>query len=170
MGPEDDHEWHNWLDDRCAFEARTILQDPTVVSQLRKLLSGAPKKVSLMFGCEHLTPVYFLNRFVAHLINEYLIQMRLPAAFSPQTRLMAVHPHAGLPSCDPKRPQDCYGRAHQVVSAPLLDCRQPTPGALSAPTSWNVILVRHGLARGAQLILATTPLVHTRQILPYFLL
>jgi hypothetical protein len=170
MGPADDHEWHKWLDDRCKFEARTILQDPKVVSRLGALLSAAPKKVCLMFGCEHLTPVYFLNRFVAHLINEYRLQVQLPAVFSAQTRLLAVHPHARGSACNPSRPQDCYGRAHQVVSAPLVDCRQGTAGASTTTSNWNVILVRHGLARGAQLILGTTPLVHTRQILPYFLL
>ena len=85
-----DHDWHQLLDRQYRSAAQRELQQASVRQHLNALLANRPRETQLIHGCEHLTALYGLNRFLTLLIDEYLQQEHRLQVLVPKTQLAAV--------------------------------------------------------------------------------
>lgn len=166
-GARHDHEWHRLLDNVCYQLSGDALKQAALRQSLKSLLALRPSRIRVVYGCDHLTSYYLLNRFLTILVSEYVRQEDGTKVLGPGMRLVDVSASGRSHACG--QPLLCFGQPHDVSLAPAPDCRAPVNAGPLPPSTWDVIVVRHGLAAGSQTIAGLTPLAHPRQILPYML-
>jgi hypothetical protein len=161
------HQTHQDVVDR-------LLPSPPAVTRLAtalaKAVSNAPDTVTLMYPCTHFSRCYGLNRFLVLLIAAYLRRYRGVPTLLPGRSLDSV---SGLSHTCANNASACHCQDHHVTPNVDPDCRIPRSvkraTASSLGTSYNVVIVRHGIDAPPPLFSGARPVVQPRQMLPYHL-
>ncbi|MBL8265421.1 hypothetical protein, partial [Steroidobacter sp.] len=162
-----DHALHMELEQAHEAQVAVALSDPNVRSKLGTLLAGIPD-IKLVHTCEHLTPFYSLNRFLVLLIARFVERAKGTSIIERQTAVTAVTPAAAPHSCA-LNASLCHGEDHEVELSHWNHCAYKSASSPKAYESFNVVIVRHGIAAATPAFAALTPIAQPRQVLPYYL-
>jgi FAD binding domain len=179
-GSRHDHEVHWRLDSEHLKEVNYALTLPAVQAGLRSIFPHPREEIVLAYPCNHLSPQLALNRFLAHLIHEYVSRPRsgLPAStitFVDSVSATGVS-GTGVSGHTCVSPGTCHGVNHKVHFDQRPLCYRPTLlGSPATPATCDaeVLVVRYGIDRSAIApplpahLLRFLNLHRSRHILPY---
>jgi hypothetical protein len=143
-----------------------LLKDAGVKTALDKALShSSGMEITLAYPCDHFSRCYGLNRLLVLLILEYAdgkglaIRELASTGLDSVTRMNYGHRCANSAAA-------CHGEKHEVRFLAFPSCVSGKTGlATTAPTVFDAVILRLGVTPPPPF--AGSPLLFTRQILPY---